>query len=78
MNQIENKVLGKDKKTIQERIKKDVFDPKIVWKISKQGCGQNLANGAMAHEMLSFDGKKKALKGNKKIYDNGFVFERLN
>lgn len=77
MSQIESKVLGQDKKSIQEHIKKNVFDAKVVWKVSKKGCGKNLINGAMAYEMLSSEGKQKALKGNKKILDNNFVFERL-
>ncbi len=78
MSQIENKVLGQDKKIIQERVKKDVFASKVVWVVSKAGCGSNLINGVMAYEMLSASGKAKAFKGNKKISDKGFIFERKN
>lgn len=76
MSKIEDKILGKDENLPKERHKKDVFSVNMVWIVSRDGCGSNLINGKMAYEMLSPIGKKKALKGCKKIADKGFVFER--
>lgn len=78
MTEIEDKILGKVKQMPKQYIQKDVFASNIVWSVSKIGCGSNLVNGKMAYEMLSPNGKAKALRGNKKISDNGFVFERKN
>lgn len=76
MSEIEDKILGIEKKNSVAFVKKNVFETDAVWFVSKEGCGKNLINGVMAYEMLSPDGKRKALKGNKKISDHGFVFER--
>ena len=76
MSKIENKILGKEKTSVRQNAKKDVFTSDMVWSVSKQGCGSNLINGKMAYEMLSATGKKKAFQGNKRISDNGFIFER--
>ena len=76
MSKIEDKILGKEKALLAQQHKKDIFSTAVVWTVSREGCGSNLINGKMAYEMLSPDGKKKALKGSKKISDKGFVFER--
>ncbi|MBE6451798.1 MAG: hypothetical protein E7016_07575 [Alphaproteobacteria bacterium] len=76
MSKIEDKILGKEKSLPAQQHKKDIFSTAVVWTVSREGCGSNLINGKMAYEMLSPDGKKKALKGSKKISDKGFVFER--
>lgn len=76
MSEIEDKILGKEKKQKAETVKKNIFGVDSVWLVSREGCGKNLINGLMAFEMLSPDGKKKALKGSKKLTDKGFVFER--
>ena len=78
MTIIEDKILGNEKSLSKKHLQKDVFSANVVWSVSKQGCGANLANGKMIYEMLSPDGKKKALKGSKKITDKGFIFERKN
>lgn len=76
MSKIEDKILGKEKALPKEQHKKDIFSTAVVWTVSREGCGSNLINGKMAYEMLSPNGKKKALKGSKKISDKGFIFER--
>ena len=76
MTEIEDKILGKVKYSAKKNIQKDVFVSDVVWVVSKQGCGSNLVNGKMAYEMLSASGKERALKGNKKFSDKGFIFER--
>lgn len=78
MSKIEDKVLGKETTLPKGQLKKDVFATNVVWIVSRQGCGSNLINGKMAYEMLSPVGKKKAIKGNKKISDKDFIFERKN
>ncbi len=78
MSKIEDKVLGKEQNVSKKENKKDIFSADKVWIVTRQGCGSNLVNGKMAYEMLGPDGKKKALKGNKKISDKGFIFERKN
>ena len=75
MSKIEDKILGKEQTLSKGKLKKDVFATDAVWVVSRQGCGSNLINGKMAYEMLSSIGKKKALKGNKKISDKDFIFE---
>lgn len=76
MSEIEDKILGKEMKEKPEAVKKNYFSSSCIWQVSKEGCGANLANGMMVYEMLSADGKKKALKGTRKIADKGFTFER--
>ncbi len=78
MSEIEDKILGREKKEKTPVAKKDVFATAIVWHVSKEGCGKTLFNGKTVYEMLSPEGKKKAQKGNKKIVEKGFVFERRN
>ncbi len=78
MSKIEDKILGKEALIQKKYLQKDVFSVDVIWCVSRQGCGSNIINGRMAHEMLSFNGKKKAAEGRKKISDNGFLFERKN
>ena len=76
MSEIEDKILGKEKKAKNPDIKHDYFADAIVWQVFKEGCGTCSFNGKMVYEMLSTEGKRKAKKGQQKFSDNGFVFQR--
>lgn len=78
MSELEDKILGKEKKVKPLRVQKDVFGTDMVWSVKKNGCGQCLFNGRMIYEMISPEGKAKARKGVKKFTDGNFVFELQN
>lgn len=77
MTELENKILGKTE-AAKPLAPKQYLTSEVVWKVAKTGCGSSLYSGRMVAEMLSSDGKKKALKGCKKISENGFIFERVS
>lgn len=77
MTELENKILGKAEAS-KPAAQKQFLTSDYVWKVAKTGCGSSLYSGRMVAEMLSSDGKKKALKGSKKISENGFTFERMS
>lgn len=76
MTELENKILGKAEE-VKPAAQKQYLTSDFVWKVTKSGCGSSLYSGRMVAEMLSAEGKKKALKGCKKISENGFLFERF-
>ena len=76
MTELENKILGKTD-AVKTVAQKQYLTSEIFWKVAKTGCGSSLYSGRMVAEMLSAESKKKALKGCKKISENGFTFERL-
>ena len=76
MSEIEDKILGREKKAKSPAVKHDYFADTVVWQVSKEGCGTCSFNGKMVYEMLSADGKRNAKKGQQKFSDNGFVFQR--
>ena len=77
MTELENKILGTDN-TAKSALQKQYLTSEVIWKVAKTGCGSSLYSGRMVAEMLSAESKKKALKGCKKISENGFTFERLS
>lgn len=77
MTELENKILGTDD-TAKSALQKQYLTSEVIWKVAKIGCGSSLYSGRMVAEMLSAESKKKALKGCKKISENGFTFERLS
>ena len=77
MSDLEDKILGKEKRNTSKAKPQNIFSAENVWKISRPKCGITLTNGVIASEMFSPEGKAKALKGNKKIVDSNCVFERL-
>lgn len=77
MTELENKILGTDD-TAKSALQKQYLTSEVIWKVDKTGCGSSLYSGRMVAEMLSAESKKKALKGCKKISENGFTFERLS
>jgi len=76
MSEIEDKVLGREKKSVAAGKQKNHFGPQTIWQVCKKGCGPVFFNGNMVYEMLTSDGKQKAQKGVKKFEDGEFVFER--
>ena len=77
MTELENIILGTDD-TAKSALQKQNLTSEVIWKVAKTGCGSSLYSGRMVAEMLSAESKKKALKGCKKISENGFTFERLS
>lgn len=77
MTELENKILGIDD-TAKSALQKQYLTSEVIWKVAKTGCGSSLYSGRMVAEMLSAESKKKAMKGCKKISENGFTFERLS
>lgn len=78
MSEIEDKILGKEHTAKANAEKKDYFNAAVIWQVSKNGCGKSTFNGQMVKEMMSPEAKQKARKGNKKINDKEFIFERKN
>lgn len=76
MSEVEDKILGKLKKTDKEALCKDYLAADNIWKIRRYGCVVMLTNGLIAAEQMDAEAKAKALKGVKKITCKDFVFER--
>lgn len=77
MSDMEYKILGKEKKNAAKIKGQEAFKAQAVWKISRKGCGIMLTNGVMVAQMLSAEGKTKALNGALTITDADCVYERV-
>lgn len=77
MSGMEDKILGKEKKSIENLKTQDALTARAVWKITRTGCGVMLTNGVMTAQMLSAESKAQALKGVSKITEENCIYERV-